>query len=82
MPGTTLEINKIHWQLFKQPLVETCLHVDRGTQDKDSKTNKHMGCANTHVQLVTKTGIWRATGMDTDLWLTHAGSFFECSMPK
>ena len=49
MPGTTLEIRKVHCQAFRQPLVETCPSVDCRTQDKDWKTNKHMGCANTNV---------------------------------
>ena len=49
MPGTTPEISKLHCQPFRHPLVETCRSVDGRTQDKDWKTNKQMGCANTNV---------------------------------
>ena len=56
MLGTTLEISNLHCQPSRQPLVETCLTVDGRTKDKDWKTNKHMGCANTHVSLMEKFG--------------------------
>ena len=49
MLGTTLENSKLHCQLSRQPLVETCPRVDERTTDKYWKTNRHMGFANTKV---------------------------------
>ena len=41
MPGTTSATSKLHFQPFRQPLVETCPSVDCRTQDEDWKTNTH-----------------------------------------
>ena len=47
--GTRSRNSKLYCQPFRQPLVATCLNVDCRTQDKNWKTNKHMGRANPHV---------------------------------
>ena len=82
MPGATLEITTLHCQRFRQPLVETCPSVDCKTQDKDWKTNKQLGCARTNLQPMQNLGEWRATAMQTDLWLTHMDSSIQISTPK
>ena len=46
----------LHCQPFRRPMVETCPRVDCRTEDKDWKTNKDMGWANTNVLPVVKFG--------------------------
>ena len=49
MPATTLEINKVHCQPFRQPLFETCPSVECTMQLRIFQTNKQTGYANTNV---------------------------------
>ena len=54
--GTTLEISNLHCQPSRQPLVETCPSLVGRTKEKDWKTKRHMGCANTNALPMEKFG--------------------------
>ena len=68
-----MEISKLHGQPCTEPLVETYLSVDCRTQDKDWKTNKHMGCASTNKGTADGKmwGMERNRKMQTDFSLTQ-----------
>lgn len=86
MPGTILEIRKLHCQPSGQPLVETCPGVDDRTTDKTRPSNTwdleiHMYCRWKAL------GRWSPTAMQvdvwmTDVWMTHMESFVKFSTPK